>query len=52
MKHEHAKETSGPLDEAIRVKSFADFASTYGGLDARSLLGYSLTHFFDNGGLS
>ena len=40
----------GPLDEAIRVKSFADFASTYGGLDARSLLGYSLTHFFDNGG--
>ena len=40
----------GPLDEAVRVDSFAAFGRAFGGLDPRSLLGYSVQHFFDNGG--
>ena len=40
----------GPIDRAVRLTSFADFERTYGGLDSRSLLGYSVRHFFDNGG--
>jgi len=40
----------GPIDRAVRRTSFADFERTYGGLDARSLLGYSVRHFFENGG--
>jgi phage tail sheath protein FI len=40
----------GPVDKAGRVFSFADFERTYGGLDGRSLLGYSVRHFYDNGG--
>ncbi|MGZ9106377.1 MAG: phage tail sheath family protein, partial [Rhodoplanes sp.] len=40
----------GPVDRALRITSFADFQRAYGGLDRRSLLGYSVKQFFDNGG--
>jgi hypothetical protein len=44
----------GPTDRAVRLTSFASFARTYGvdatGLDARSLLGYAVRHFYENGG--
>jgi phage tail sheath protein FI len=40
----------GPVDRGVRLTSFADFERTYGGLDSRSLLGYSVRHFFSNGG--
>jgi uncharacterized protein len=40
----------GPIDEARLVLSWADFNRQYGGLDARSLLGYSVSQFFANGG--
>lgn len=40
----------GPTDSAVRLTSFADYERAYGGLDNRSLLGYSVRHFFDNGG--
>src|SRR3569833_3097477 len=40
----------GPTDRAIRLSSFADFERVFGGLDRRSFLGYSVRHFFDNGG--
>src|SRR5438046_8432913 len=40
----------GPIDEAVRIASFADYERTYGGLDQRTLLGYAVRQFFDNGG--
>jgi uncharacterized protein len=40
----------GPVDRALRLTSFADYERQYGGLDRRSLLGYSVRHFYDNGG--
>src|SRR6266699_2226579 len=40
----------GPTDSAQLVLSFPDFVRMYGGLDARSLLGYAVSHFFANGG--
>lgn len=40
----------GPIDRAVRLTSFADFERTYGGLDLRSLLGYAVKHFYENGG--
>ncbi|MCX7707521.1 MAG: phage tail sheath subtilisin-like domain-containing protein [Anaerolineae bacterium] len=40
----------GPTDRAQLVLSWSDFERTYGGLDVRSLLGYSVYHFFNNGG--
>lgn len=40
----------GFADRALAIRSFAEFARTYGGLDSRSLLGYAVRHFFDNGG--
>jgi uncharacterized protein len=40
----------GPVDRALRLTSFPDFQRAYGGLDSRSLLGYSVRHFYDNGG--
>lgn len=41
---------SGPTDRAVRISSFADYERAYGGLDSRSLLGYAVRHFYDNGG--
>ncbi len=40
----------GPTDHAQRVLSWSDFDRYFGGLDARSVLGYSVYHFFANGG--
>jgi len=40
----------GPIDRAQRVLSWPDFERSFGGLDARSLLGYAVYHFFGNGG--
>ena len=40
----------GSTTEAMLVESFMDFQRQYGGLDARSLLGYAVSHFFNNGG--
>jgi phage tail sheath protein FI len=40
----------GPVDRALRLTSFPDYERAYGGLDSRSLLGYSVRHFYDNGG--
>jgi uncharacterized protein len=42
--------SKGPTDRAGRVLSWPDFERTYGGLDARSLLGYAVYQFFRNGG--
>ncbi len=40
----------GPVDEAVRVTSFADFERTYGGLDRRSEASYAIRQFYLNGG--
>ena len=40
----------GPTDAAGLVLSFADYQRQYGGLDARSRLGYAVSQFFANGG--
>ena len=40
----------GPIDRAVRLTSFADYERAYGGLDSRSLLGYAVRQFYDNGG--
>jgi phage tail sheath protein FI len=45
----------GPIDRAVRLTSYTDFVRNYGGgdptgLDSRSLLGYAVRHFYDNGG--
>jgi phage tail sheath protein FI len=40
----------GPADRAQRILSWADFERQFGGLDSHSLLGYSVYHFFLNGG--
>jgi phage tail sheath protein FI len=41
---------SGPTDRAELVLSWSDFDRKFGGLDARSLLGYAVSQFFANGG--
>jgi phage tail sheath protein FI len=40
----------GPTDRAQRILSWPDFDRYFGGMDVRSLLGYSVYHFFANGG--
>ena len=40
----------GPVTESRLVESWIDYQATFGGLDARSLLGYSVNQFFANGG--
>jgi phage tail sheath protein FI len=40
----------GPLDDPIRVQSLAEFERVFGGLWIESALGYSVQHFFLNGG--
>lgn len=40
----------GPVDEPVRVQSFAEFERTFGGLWVLSTLGYSVQHYFLNGG--
>ena len=40
----------GPQDRAVRITSFADYERQFGGLDVRTLLGYAVKQFYDNGG--
>jgi uncharacterized protein len=40
----------GPTDKAQRILSWADYERSHGGMDVRSYLGYSIYHFFANGG--
>ncbi|HEY2471700.1 MAG TPA: Ig-like domain-containing protein [Terracidiphilus sp.] len=40
----------GPVDEATMVESWSEYQSIFGGLDARSKLGYAVNQFFSNGG--
>ena len=40
----------GPVDEAVRVLSFADFERDFGGLDSASSASYGIRQFFLNGG--
>jgi len=40
----------GSTTGAVRLTSFADYERQFGGLDTRSLLGYSVKQFYDNGG--
>ena len=40
----------GPLNEAVRILSFADFERTFGGLHRNSEVSYAIQQFFANGG--
>jgi phage tail sheath protein FI len=40
----------GPVDEAVRITSFADFERVYGSLDRRSEASYAIRQFYLNGG--
>ena len=40
----------GPTTEARLVDSWSEYQTLYGGLDARSFMGYSVNQFFANGG--
>ena len=40
----------GPTEQATLIESWADYQALFGGLDARSKLGYSVNQFFANGG--
>ncbi|MFH8555536.1 phage tail sheath family protein [Streptomyces celluloflavus] len=40
----------GPLNRPVRVTSFAEFERRFGGLTARSPVGYAVHQFFGNGG--
>ncbi len=40
----------GPLDEPVRINSYADYERTFGGLWRGSTLSYSVQQFFANGG--
>ncbi|MDR4484444.1 MAG: phage tail sheath subtilisin-like domain-containing protein [Nitrospirales bacterium] len=40
----------GPVDQPVRVQSYAEFERTFGVLWAESTLGYAVSHFFLNGG--
>src|SRR3989442_12591097 len=41
---------SGPLTEAVKLTSFSDFESVFGGLQPQGELAYAVRLFFDNGG--
>jgi uncharacterized protein len=40
----------GLVDEPVTVRSFADYERRFGGLSLDSMMGYSVRHFFLNGG--
>lgn len=40
----------GPVDEAVLVESWSDFARQFGGLSSGNYLGYAVNQFFANGG--
>ncbi|MEK6335684.1 MAG: phage tail sheath C-terminal domain-containing protein [Acidobacteriota bacterium] len=41
---------AGPLNEATRIQSFAEFEGVFGGLDTRSESSYGIQQYFLNGG--
>src|SRR3989442_13979457 len=41
---------SGPLTEAVKLTSFSDFESVFGGLQPQGELGHAVRLFFDNDG--
>jgi phage tail sheath protein FI len=41
---------SGPVGQVLPVSGFLDYEQKFGGLNARSPLGYAMRHFYDNGG--
>ena len=41
----------GPVDEPVRIQSFADFERTFGGLWIHSTMSYAVQHYFLNGGM-
>ncbi len=40
----------GPVNQPVRVRSFAEFQQVFGGLWQPSMLAYAVEQFFDNGG--
>ncbi len=40
----------GPVDEPVRVTTFAQFSQVFGGLWQPSTLSYAVDHYFENGG--
>ena len=40
----------GPVDDPVRIQSFAEFERIFGGLWIDSTMSYAISHFFDNGG--
>ncbi|MER7050426.1 phage tail sheath family protein [Streptomyces jumonjinensis] len=40
----------GPLNQPVRITSFAEFERRFGGLTSRSAVGYAVHQFFGNGG--
>lgn len=40
----------GPVNEPIRIQSFADFERAYGGLWVHSTMSYAVQHYYLNGG--
>lgn len=40
----------GPLNEPVRITSFAEFERRFGGLSSQSAVGYAVHQFFGNGG--
>lgn len=41
---------SGPVNQAVRVQSFAEFSRLFGGLWQPSTMSHSVSHFFQHGG--
>jgi len=40
----------GPVNEPVRIQSYADFERTFGGLWVHSTMSYAVQHYFLNGG--
>ncbi|MEO8368716.1 MAG: phage tail sheath C-terminal domain-containing protein [Candidatus Solibacter sp.] len=40
----------GPVDDPLRISSFADFTRIFGGLSSSSLMSYSVQQYYQNGG--
>src|SRR5688572_29546338 len=40
----------GPVNDPIRIQSFADFERAFGGLSLESTMSYAVQHYFLNGG--
>jgi len=40
----------GPIDRAIRIGNLSDYIRSFGAIHPKSYLGYSVKHFFTNGG--